>query len=241
MSMKRRTFLKSAMTGSALLAYSNPGQLAAMQNWNLQHNSIPKKTSFLKTFTAKDEVFIKTIQSAFHAKGKSAIPIVELAVKTQLDPAMLEQNLSDLAGSRLIGLMEDTPFSIFQSLLLTHNARFSLIGHHSWDLDQLHKSHHHFLSVPQSQGVSASLAAALSSPEQSYYISETNLSAAPKMVSRSPVSTTQHAQWSTAMAELLADIATGEWQAAEAGEFQHRTQQNDYGKRGSLTSFVVDI
>jgi hypothetical protein len=241
MAIERRTFLKSVFTGSALLAGVTPVRLTATQSWKQIRTSSDTPTILVQAGTSLDEVFIKGIEAASQANSRNPFLTMALDPLKQTDPIILQQIFSSLKRSRLVGLMEDVPFTIFQAVARTHGARFLFTGQHSWGFDEPYNSRHQLLTVPQCQGVSSVLAASLSASNQGYFISETSLGSDQGLqhVDQSPLANTSH--WAAMTGEILATISMGNWQPGRVGKFQRKQRNNIYGNSGSLVSFVIEI
>ncbi len=242
MAIERRTFLKSIFTSSALLASATPVYVSAGQDRRqFEFPSVPA-TVLVHTGTSLDDVFLQGVEAACHADKCIPLRTMELVSQGLTDPLFLQQIFTSLKGSRLLGLMEDAPFALFQAIARTHGVRFLSIGQHGWGNTGEYDSRHQMITVSQCQGVSSVLAASLAADNQGYVISETSLGSVQKderVNQAPPLTSTGH--WAAITGEALAKISTGDWQPARAGKFQAKQHTSRYGNSGSLVSFLIEI
>ena len=242
MAIARRTFLKSIFTSSALLAGATPNCLTATQSWKQSETPIKTPTILVQTSTSMDDIFLQGIEAANRENAGNPVTKTVLESFQQTDPIILQQIFSSLKGSKLIGLMEDVPFVLFQAVARTHGASFLFTGQHSWSCDKSYSSRHHMITVPQCQGVSSVLATSLAASNQGYIISEKSLGLDREMKIDDQSSLIKTNHWAAITGEVLVKISAGDWQAAQVGNFQRKKQgKNRYDSSGSLVSFVIEV
>jgi hypothetical protein len=242
MAIARRSFLKNIFAGGALLAGATPVCSAAVQSCKRFGGTSAMPAIIIRANTSLDDAFTEGLATAGGVTGSSPISTVMLDPSARTDPIVMQGIFADLKKSRLLGIMENGPFTIFQALARTHGASFLCVGQHSWGGDKDYDSRHHWLTVPQTRGVGSIMAVALAGGTQGYFISEASLGPARSVgggIDPSLPTSTDH--WAAVAGGLLAIVGNGNWQPVRAGKFQVKRHQKKYTDRGSLVSFVVEI
>ncbi len=240
MTIARRTFLKNVVTGSSLIAGAVPLGLAAERDRGSSGGVSSAPIVFLRTRTSLDDVFRHGMAAATDRNGRCRVSTRLLDPLEQTDPVFLGRLLVGLKGRRLVGLMEDAPYALFEATARTLGARSLFIGQHSWGGGRTDHSSHRLVTVPQCRGVSSVLAGALRVGDQGYSISETSLGSMRTPESADPLVITNSGHWAAVAGEMLATICRGRWQPAPAGRFQRARGKHEYGNSGSVVSFVID-
>lgn len=240
MAINRRTFIRDMCSGGALLASGLPAW--ALTSQGLQGGSGLRASTLinLQTGTELDQLFYNGVSRTAAAAG--AIPAIRnLHIKTtQLtDPQGLQQLLSALHGTTLIGLMDDVTFTLFHCLARSQGCHFLLSGQHSWGGAAPYQSRHQLVTVPQSQGVGAAIAAGLNSNASSYFVSETSLGAQAQTTQLDRTVLSNSVEWAELAGAILAKIGLGQWQAGTAGIFRRAATNSSGAVHKSLASFII--
>lgn len=135
-------------------------------------------------------------------------------------------------GERLIGLMDNASFTIFETILADHGARFLATGHHAHG--------HRFVTVPETAGIAASLDHCLSGSTAGYRLEEVcRGKPRPALGNSGAINYSRGQDWASATGAFYAQIANGTWTAGTSGKFNRNTTSMPSTK-DALVSFVVE-
>ena len=136
-------------------------------------------------------------------------------------------------GHRLIGLMDNASYVVFEAVLGDQGARFLVTGHHA--------QAHRFITLPETAGVAATLEDYLSTSGSGYQLAEI-CHGEPKSTLAEPAANTHQGKsdWASVIGDCYAQIANGDWCAGLPGTFS-RSGSNSVAAQDALVSFVVKV
>lgn len=136
-------------------------------------------------------------------------------------------------GQRLIGLMDNASFVVFEAILAGHGARFLVTGHHAQG--------HRFITLPETAGIAATLDKRLSTTQAGYQLREI-CHGEPKVKMLVPSSNVYQGKsdWASVTGACYAQIARGDWSAGLPGNFS-RSGSKSVTAQDALVSFVVKV
>jgi len=136
-------------------------------------------------------------------------------------------------GQRLIGLMDNASYAVFEAVMADRGARFLISGHHAQG--------HQFITLPETAGVAATLDKHFSATLADYQLEEV-CRGVPKQT-RAINSTNDYqgsSDWASVTGACYAQIAHGDWSAGLPGNFS-RIGLNSVTSQDALVSFVVKV
>jgi len=150
-----------------------------------------------------------------------------------LQPVSWLQSVQKFSGQRLIGLMDNASFVVFEALMVDLGARFLVTGHHAQG--------HRFVTVPETAGIAAVIDSRLAPTELAYQLQEKCLGLPGVNTRTGPGSPApQFSDWSALTGACYARIARGEWDAGLPGHFS-ASGNSSAVQRDALVSFVVAV
>jgi hypothetical protein len=237
MTLSRRHFLSIGLA-TAATALLPTAVLAAA---NAEAGGYRGQVYVLASGSAYDSAFAAGLSSA--ACRSHGCPL-------SLDTSLLENwgglvgSLQKLQGARVLGIMDEWRYGLFEEALREVGAAILCQGLHVGS--QL--TRHHFVSLPVSQGVGATLAQALAAQGQPVFIEEKALHEAIPVSPRALPARLQQRDWPAMTAEILEQVATDRWQIAavhdlplRADQFAAITQASDAAPTSRQVSFVVQL
>jgi len=158
---------------------------------------------------------------------------IEVTPVSVLQPQHWEQFTRKHRGQRLIGLMDNASYVVFEAVLASHGARFLVSGHHAQG--------HQFITLPETAGVAAVLDKCLSTTQAGYQLVEI-CRGEPKVTMPVPPANANQGKsdWASITGACYAQIASGDWSAGLPGNFS-RTGTKSITARDALVSFVVKV
>jgi len=150
-----------------------------------------------------------------------------------LQPELWLQSIQQLPTQRLIGLMDNASFVVFEALLVDLGARFLVTGHHAQG--------HRFVTVPETAGVAAAIDNQLAQTRQGYQLRESCRGLPRTSSALAPINPVpQFSDWSALTGACYARIARGEWHGGLPGSYSGSGYSNP-AEQDALVSFVVAI
>ena len=189
-----------------------------------------------------DEVFARGVARAGSLNNStSAIKTLVLDPAQLLDSVFVHQLITSLSGHRVMGMMDDAGFTIFQAIARSLGCRFLCTGQHSWGGGGNYHSRHQILSTAKYQGIGAALRTAMAQAEQGYFINETSLGIQAMRPADNQINLTDGEDWAASLAEALTMISLEKWLPGKVGRFERPAPVPSGGARGQLTSFVIEL
>lgn len=136
-------------------------------------------------------------------------------------------------GQRLVGLMDNASFVIFEAVLADQGARFLVTGHHAQG--------HQFITVPKTAGVASALDSCWTDRSDGYLLEET-CRGTPEITSTPAFADVYQGgpDWREVTGACYARIANGDWSAGLPGNFTRKRRQRT-AATNALVSFVVEV
>lgn len=178
-------------------------------------------------------LFSEGIRNTQFAYGVTQVANIEAKALAMFKPQEWQQTIQQYAGQRLIGLMDNASFAIFETTLANQNAHFLITGHHA--------KGHRFVTVPESAGVAAALDNHLAVNPEGYLLEEICCGRPNHATERQPVNVQSRGRdWAFTIGAYYAEIANGKWAAGQAGNFS-RQGATMASAEDALVSFVVEV
>ena len=136
-------------------------------------------------------------------------------------------------GQRLIGLMDNASYVVFEAVLADQGAQFLVSGHHAQG--------HRFITLPETAGVAATLDKYLSTTQAGYQLEEICRGEPKATMAVSWASAYQgKPDWASVTGACYVRIANGDWSAGLPGNFS-RSGSKSFAAPDALVSFVVQV
>ncbi len=189
-----------------------------------------------------DEVFARGVARAGSLNNSTnSIKTLALDSAQLLNSVFVHQFFTSLSGHRVMGMMDDAGFSIFQAIARSLGSRFLCSGQHSWGGGGNYHSRHQILSAAKYQGIGSALRTAMAQEEQGYFINETSLGIQAIRPGDNQINLTDGEDWAASLAEALTMISLEKWRPGKVGTFEHPAPVPVDGARRQLTSFVIEL
>lgn len=158
---------------------------------------------------------------------------IEVRPVSVLQPQHWGAFIQQHRGQRLIGLMDNASYVVFEAVLADQGARFLVSGHHAHG--------HRFITLPETAGVAATLDKYLSTTQAGYQLEEI-CRGAPKATTTVPWADAYQGKsdWASVTGACYVRIANGDWSAGLPGNFS-RSGSKSAAAADALVSFVVKV
>ncbi len=158
---------------------------------------------------------------------------IEVRPVSALHPQHWGAFIQQHRGQRLIGLMDNASYVVFEAVLADQGARFLVSGHHARG--------HRFITLPETAGVAATLDKYLSTTQAGYQLEEI-CRGEPKATLAVPRASFYQGKsdWASVTGACYVRIANGDWSAGLPGNFS-RSGSKSVAARDAVVSFVVKV
>jgi len=178
-------------------------------------------------------LFSEGMRNTQFAYGVAQVSKVEAKALRMFQPQEWQQTMQQYTGQRLIGLMDNANFAIFETILENQSARFLITGHHA--------KGHRFVTVPETAGVAAALHSHLAVHPEGYLLEEICCGRSNYAVEQQPINNQSGGRdWAFTIGSYYAEIANGKWAAGQVGNFS-RQGATMATADDALVSFVVEV
>ncbi len=166
-------------------------------------------------------------------RGVAHYSSIEVSPVSVFQSKYWEQFVQQHRNQRLIGLMDNASYVVFEAVLADHGARFLVTGHHAQG--------HQFITLPETAGVAATLDKYLSTTQVGYQLEEI-CRGTPKVTMAVPPANAYQgiSNWASVTGACYTQIANGDWSAGLPGNF-NRTGSKSVTAQDALVSFVVKV
>ena len=160
----------------------------------------------------------------------SSIAVTPVSV---FQPQRWEHFIHKHRGQRVIGLMDNASYVVFEAVLADQGARFLVTGHHARG--------HQFITLPETAGIAATLDKCLSTTQAGYQLEEI-CHGTPKVTMTVPSANADQGEsdWASVTGACYAQIANGDWSAGLPGNFS-RTRSKSVTALNAVVSFVAKV
>lgn len=178
-------------------------------------------------------VLSQNVRSPGFLRGVAQDSSIEVTPVSVFQPQHWEQFTHKHHGQRLIGLMDNASYVVFEAVLADRGARFLVSGHHAQG--------HQFVTLPETAGVAATLDKCLAATQTGYQLEEI-CRGTPKAAKSVPFANAYQGKsdWASVTGACYAQIANGDWAAGLPGNFS-RSGSKSVTAQDALVSFVVQV
>lgn len=240
MTITRRNFMSRAIVLGATLAaapvfsatYSNLGQTGSVR--------LPSRPQVLvRTGFHLDDAFAA---GAFPVlRSTSAASFEELLLSREVLGSLgaITAKLASLRGHRLLGVMDDSTFVMFEEAVRECNGAVLCRGAHVGERVPSESSRHYFASTPHSEGVGTALVRSMRAAGEHGIVQESTAGACLACLDEpaGPLA----APWPSFLGNVLASVSTDTWSPARAIDEQRVGEVHAFASGHSFVSFVIEI
>ena len=178
-------------------------------------------------------ILSRNVRNAGFLNGVAHGSSIEVTPISVFRPRYWEQFIQRHRGQRLIGLMDNASYVVFEAVLSNQGARFLVSGHHAQG--------HQFITLPETAGIAATLDKCLSTTLAGYQLEEI-CRGTPTAKATVPSSSAYRGKpdWASVTGACYAQIANGDWPAGLPGNFS-RSGSHSAAAQDALVSFVVKV
>lgn len=179
------------------------------------------------------------VDEVFLAGLRRVAPISSPVVAAEIDPSTLEGWIAGMAGTCIVGLLDEGRQTLLDEAARLAKARVMCNGNHTFTLGDAGGSTHRFVASPRAHGIGAALAQGLQVGKAGFAVHETAVGGE---VARGTVARLDSANgWPGMVGQALALVAIGSWTPGSPHEESLYGATAPTGPRRGMVSFAIQL